>query len=339
MTVDSAVRDLLLQQAQGAASLSVAYVGVANRLFDALSDGALTRAELAARSGMDAGYVAAWCDAAFAFGHVDETVDGVELGATGHAFVRGGPDSMFSVPVSAVLGAHMAERAAFYSRTGERPGEAVLAERETILPLFGPMLEQGFSAMFSTEVAITVPVFAELAARQGLVVDLGCGNGWYLRALLHRFPGLRGVGMDGFAENVSQAQQLAHAEGLGARVEFRVGDLRSFAVAEPVDLIAMNRSLHHVWESGPSEVFRLLRDRLAPGGAAVIWEPAWPTDRALLRTPAYRVMAFQNLSEHVQGNHFLRSDEIEAAFEDVGMTATTWRFHGGSEAVVVGRRR
>jgi hypothetical protein len=51
------------------------------------------------------------------------------------------------------------------------------------------------------------------------------------------------------------------------------------------------------------------------------------------------MMAVQNLSEHVQGNHFLRPDEIEAAFTEVGMEATVYTFREGSEAVVVGRRR
>ena len=39
----------------------------------------------------------------------------------------------------------MAERAAILTSSGERPGESVLAERESILPLFGP------SAFFDEE--------------------------------------------------------------------------------------------------------------------------------------------------------------------------------------------
>ncbi|NOU29639.1 MAG: hypothetical protein HOO96_17175 [Polyangiaceae bacterium] len=49
-------------------------------------------------------------------------------------------------------------------------------------------------------------------------------------------------------------------------------------------------------------------------------------------------MALQNLSEHVQGNHFLRPAEIEAAFAGVGMKAHTLRFSAGLEAVVVATR-
>lgn len=338
MTIDPSVKKTILEQAQGAAALSIAYVGVARGLFDALAEGALAPDDLARRAGCDRGYSAAWCDAAFAFGYLDE--DGARFALTplGRAFARGGPDSLFAVPVGAVLGAHMAERAAFHSLTGARPGEQVLAERETVLPLFGPMLEHNFAPFFAAEIANAVPVFAELDRHGGLAVDLGCGNGWYLRALARRFPGLRGIGLDGFAENIDQARRTAEAEGLADRLAFRAGDLRSFSVDEPVDLIAMNRALHHVWEAGRREVFEILREHLRPGGAAVIWEPAWPAQRATLRSPPFRMMAVQNLSEHVQGNHFLRPDEIEAAFTEVGMTATIHLFRDGSEAVVVGRK-
>jgi len=59
----------------------------------------------------------------------------------GRAFLPGEPGTLMPFAVGAVLGAHMAERAAGLMRTGERPGESVLAERATILPWFGPMLE------------------------------------------------------------------------------------------------------------------------------------------------------------------------------------------------------
>ncbi|MGA2447304.1 MAG: hypothetical protein ABTD50_01365 [Polyangiaceae bacterium] len=85
-------------------------------------------------------------------------------------------------------------------------------------------------------------------------------------------------------------------------------------------------------------VFHLLHDALKPGGVAVIWEPAWPTDIARLREPRGRAMGVQNLSEYVQGNHFLQPAEIEAAFIAVGMKPRTTLFGGGFEAVVVAAR-
>ena len=70
----------------------------------------------------------------------------------------------------------------------------------------------------------------------------------------------------------------------------------------------------------------------------MIWEPNWPKTRAELREPGKEGMALSNLIEHVQGNQFLRSEEIEAAFHAVGMKTHVYLFANGNEAVVVGSK-
>ncbi|MCB9648022.1 MAG: class I SAM-dependent methyltransferase [Deltaproteobacteria bacterium] len=328
----------MMQKLQGAAALNVAFVGVSNGLFDVLSGlRSATAAELAAKAGRDLGYVTRWCDAAYAFEYLEREQDRFHLTATGEAFRPDAPDTLMPMAVQAVLGAHMAERAAGLMRTGERPGEKVLAERETILPWFGPMLEHSFATMFAQQIVPAIPAFARVDERGGLAVDLGCGNGWYLRALAKRCGHLRGIGLDGFEENIRQATELAAQAGLQDHLEFRAGDLHHFTVDGPVDLIAMNRALHHVWDE-KENVFRILAEHLAPGGSAVIWEPRWPDDPAALRHPRGRGMAFQNLSEHVQGNHFLRPDEIAAELEKAGLRSEVHLFGEGYEAVVVGTK-
>ena len=337
MPTQDELRTSIMAQAQGAAALQLAFTGVANGLFASLVRAAATPSELALRLSLDAGYVLRWCEAAYAFGYLDH-VDG-RFAATelARAFLPDAPGTLMPFAVQAVLGAHMAERATGLMRTGERPGESVLAERTTILPWFGPMLEATFGALFEREVLPGVPAFAEVAARGGVALDLGCGNGWYLRRLATRFPSLRGIGLDGFEENVRQATDEARRLGLGERLAFEVGDIYEHAPLEPVALVAMNRALHHVWDQR-ERVFRSLHDALAPGGVAVIWEPAWSDELSALRDPRARGLAVQNLSEHVQGNHFLRPAEIESAFAEVGMNAQTFRFAGGLEAVVVATR-
>ena len=323
---------------QGAASLQLAFVGVANGLFDTLADaGPLDPTTLAARASLDAGYVTRWCEAAFAFGLLDlDATQKFALSSLGNAFRPSTPGTLMPFAVGTVLGAHMVERATGFMRTGERPGEAVLAERATILPLFGPMLEASFGTMFEREILPSLAVFRDTPSG-GLVVDLGCGNGWYLRKLLGKFPGLRGVGLDGFAENVRQASEMATAVGLADRLTFQSGDLHEYTVTEPAALIVMNRALHHVWDR-KEQVFPKLFEALAPGGSAVIWEPRWPDDLASLRDPARRSMAFQNLNEHVQGNHFLRPADIEAQMRAAGLVPETHLFLNGNEAVVIGTR-
>jgi SAM-dependent methyltransferase len=327
--------------AQGGQSLGIAYIGVVNGLFAALGEaGSADSDALAAATGMDAGYVRRWCDAAYAFGFLDAEGDAFRLAPPGAAMRPDAPDTLMPVAVQAVLNLHMAERAAGLMRSGERPGEQVVAERETLLPWWGRMLEANYAGFFGRTICPGIPVFAEIDARGGLIVDLGCGNGWYLRTLAQRFPRLRGLGLEGFAETVSQATRLAEAAGLAGRLRFAVGDAHGFTLPEPADAIAMSRALHHMWEGegGGVPFLRRLRDHLRPGGAAVIWEPDWPADRTALRTPARRSLAFQNLTEHVQGNHLLRADEIAAACAEAGLTPEIFRFADGQEAVIVARR-
>jgi SAM-dependent methyltransferase len=339
MQVDPDLKSRFRAQAQGGMSLDVAYIGVVNGLFATLDRlGSATSEALADAADMDSGYVRRWCDAAYGFGYLDEVQGRFRLTESGSAMRPDAPDSLMAVTVQNMLSAHMAERAAALMRTGARPGEQVLAERETILPWFGPMLEANFAAFFEQVICPAVPIFGEVAARGGLAVDLGCSNGWYLRALARRFPTLRGLGLDGFSDNVAQAAELARAGGLEGRIRFEVKDIHGLALTEKADLIAMSRALHHVWESGPGDFLTSLRDNLKPRGAVVIWEPNWPSTRVALRAPAGQRLAFQNLTEHVQGNHLLRADEIASELHAIGLDPETQLFADGQEAVVVARK-
>ncbi len=324
---------------QGAQSLTVAYIGIANGLFAALNRlGAGDVASIATAAQMDAGYVRRWCDAAFAFGYLEAEGEVFRLSDMGAALLPEAQGTLMPLTMSMVSSVHMGLRAAGLMHSGERPGEKVMAELETFLPWFGAMLEGTFARFFEEKICPAVPVFSEINESGGLVADLGCGNGWYLRSLARRCAKLRGLGLDGFGENVAQATRLAQDEGLGDRLHFVEGDAHEFKLDEPADLIAMNRALHHVWEGGIAPFIRRLRENLRPGGAVAIWEPDWPADRSVLRKPAVRSLALHNLNEHVQGNHLLRAAEIADAFAAEGFAPEIYRFSDGIEAMIVARR-
>lgn len=332
--VSNELKQKVIQQIQGALTLQLAFIGVANNLFSTLATKKkLTSSELAAASGMDAAYVERWCDSAYAFELLDADGDRFELTELGNAFLPSTEGTLMPFAVNTVLSAHMATRASELTRTGERPGESVLAERAPILPWFGPMLEGMFGPMFEQQVLPGLSVFKEIDKKAGIVVDLGCGNGWYLRALTRRYKNIRTIGLDGFEENINQARSRAEAEGSADRMTFQAGDIFDFSVDESVDAIVMNRALHHVWDR-KADVFNKFVDNLTLGGTVLIWEPAWPTDRRTLRSPAYRAMSFQNLGEHVQGNHFLQPTEIQQEFSRLGMESDVMLFMEGNEAVV-----
>ncbi len=339
MSIDPTTRQHVVDQAQGAQRLSLAYIGVTTGLFAALDGGSLSLPQLAEAAGADPGYLERWADAAAAFGLLDRSADGFTLSTLGAAFLPDRPGTLMPLALMSVLTSHMAERAAGCMKSGEIPGEHVAGELETLRPWFGPMLEASFGDLFSQQILPAIPDFAQVGARGGLAVDLGCGNGWYLRRLLARFPALRGVGLDMVPDNIAGARALARAAGLSERLDFHQGDLHDFTVDEPAVLVAMNRALHHVWAEGPQRVAGIIRDHLAPGGVAVIWEPRWPDDPATLGThPRLRGMSFMHLTEHLQGNHLLRPAQVEAAFTAVGMQARTHLFVDDTEMVVVARR-
>ncbi len=332
------LRETIMKDLQGAVRLAIAYVGLSAGLLPAVAR--LGRADghtIAQAAGADIGYVVRWCDAAYAFELLDERPEGFVLTDLGQAFLPEAPGTLMPFAVQEVLTAHIAERAAGLMKTGERPGESVLAERATILPWFGPMLEAQFGPVFEKTIMPAVPVYERAAGRGGFVIDLGCGNGWYLMRLARAYPRLRCLGIDGFDENIRQGQARAKAAGVDDRVRFAKGDIYGFESPEPADIIALNRALHHVWDEKET-VFRILHDHLKPGGAAVIWEPHWPAERTALREPGRRMVAFQNLTEHVQGNHFLRPTEIASAFRTAGLVPEVYDFLDGREAVVVGTR-
>lgn len=337
MSVSEDLRKQAARDLQAATALNIAFVGVARGLFSALAAAPATAEALAAASGLDAAYVARWCDAAYAFGYLDDGAGGFALTDLGHAYRPEVEGSLMAFAVRSVLSAHMAERASELMPSGKRLGSEEIEGSGALSPLFGPMLEANFAAFFERQILPHIAAFRDADKKAGLVVDLGCGNGWYLRALARHFPHLRGIGLDGMAENIRQAVAKAQEHGLDRRLGFQLGDIHAFTVAEPADVIAMNRALHHVWTQKES-VFRMLAERLRPGGAAVIWEPNWPVSRADLRDPTRRGMAFQNLTEHMQGNHLLRPQEIEAAMQAVGLATSVHAFANGNETVVVGTK-
>ena len=206
---------------QGSQSLTVAYIGVVNDLFAALKRlGTGDVAAIATATRMDAGYVRRWADAAFAFGYLDAEGEIFRLSEMGAAMSPDAPDTLMPLSMTMVSSVHMALRSASLMRSGERPGETVMAEVETLLPWFGAMLEGAFARFFEEKICPDVPIFAEINERGGLVVDLGCGNGWYLRALARRCGSLRGLGDDAFDENVAQATRVGQS-GRRERVQAR----------------------------------------------------------------------------------------------------------------------
>jgi trans-aconitate 2-methyltransferase len=105
------------------------------------------------------------------------------------------------------------------------------------------------------------------AAAPRTVVDLGCGEGALTASLARRWPGARVTGVDSSASMLAAA--AAHA--VPGRVEFRLGDVRDWRPAGPVDVLVTNAVLH--WVPGHDRLLAGWTSALAPGGRLAVQVP------------------------------------------------------------------
>jgi trans-aconitate 2-methyltransferase len=100
--------------------------------------------------------------------------------------------------------------------------------------------------------------------------DLGCGAGQHAAQLKHGHPRAVVHGLDSSAAMIEQAKQQT------ADVDWRLGDLASWAPDRPADLILANASLQ--WLPDHQALLTRLSDALAPGGVIAVQMPlAWET--------------------------------------------------------------
>lgn len=330
--------DSLRHAADGAQRLAIAWLGVEAGLFDALAACAATPVAIAAARGLDPVYTQRWAEAALAYGLLEEVPSAptwtLRPTTAGALLCEGQPGLPLAVGFG--LTAHATGRLPALVRSGARPGEVLLSENPSIAPHFGAMLEAGFGRALDTVVLPQVPAYAEQLAHGGLVIDLGCGNGWFLRRLLGHFSAASGLGVDGMPDAIADGRARAEAAGLSHRLELRCADVLPLPAAAGAALIALNRALHHVWDRQEA-VLSAVVGALAPTGIVAIWEPAWPEDPRSLARPGRRGLTWNNLLEHVQGNHLLHPDQIAAALTGAGLRPEITMLPGG-DVVVIGRR-
>lgn len=116
------------------------------------------------------------------------------------------------------------------------------------------------SRRLATDAAI---VEAVAERKPGRVLDLGCGEGWLMRALAER--GIQAIGLDASLELVMAAEETGGGRYRCCSYEELVDD--PTRAGGPYDAIACNFSL---LGADMVPLLRALRRNLAPGGALVI---------------------------------------------------------------------
>ncbi|MFC1871727.1 class I SAM-dependent methyltransferase [Chloroflexota bacterium] len=167
---------------------------------------------------------------------------------------------------------------------------------------------------------------------QGMLVDVGCGTGYFLIDMARAFNDLKFVGVDISSQMVEKATGNITSSGFIERVSFRVGDiLRLPFESNSIDFVVSTLSLHH-WiqpSQGLEEILRVLK----PGGQFLVFDLKRNSPRL-----AYWLVRFAQslILPAALGRHneptssFLASYtpvEIEALMKDTGFT--TWRVRAG----------
>ena len=105
------------------------------------------------------------------------------------------------------------------------------------------------------------------------VLDVGCGTGATLDAIVRAHPEVHAWGIDLSAEMIAKARERLRRAGerAGSQVDLRVADAEHLPLAdEAVDLVVCVDSLHHYPD--PAAALREMRRVTRPGGGLVIGE-------------------------------------------------------------------
>lgn len=139
--------------------------------------------------------------------------------------------------------------------------------------------------MMRAEVPLYDRVQDELVAATGdgarRILELGTGTGETARRLLERHPEADLVGIDESPGMLAAAGRLLPA----TRADLQVGRLEDPLPGGPFDLVASALAVHHLDPEAKADLFRRVRDVLAPGGRFVLADVVIPADPADAQTP------------------------------------------------------
>jgi SAM-dependent methyltransferase len=260
------------QDGQAALRLQVVSAALATGVLDALAQAPASTAELAGRTGAkDSDLLEAFLRVAAVAGLIDGGGDPDGVGArwrlarAGRAVVE---DDLVRASYEGFGGFHTD----LYRRL--RPVLAGEARRHDIDEQ-GEVIARmaaGFDTFVHDLLRRTV---AERRPRR--VLDVGCGAGLQLAAMLEAAPGATGVGVDVDAGAAALAGRTLRERGLDGRARVEAVDIRAAlaegpdgALADPVDLALLANVVYYLPPSERVPLLRAVAGVLAPGGTLLV---------------------------------------------------------------------
>jgi len=118
--------------------------------------------------------------------------------------------------------------------------------------------------------------------RPGRALDVGCGTGVYLRALLDADPLIRVEGIELAQEVASETAARLLADGLSDRAEVHTGDVRDWELTSgrAFDLITLCNNVYYFGRDERVALYRRLGGLLARDGRLLVTTMTWPGSTA-----------------------------------------------------------
>jgi SAM-dependent methyltransferase len=250
----------------------VVMAGVKLGAFDALADGPLTAAEVAARCGTDADAMGKLLFALAGAGYLKAADDRYELAPVARRWLlRDSDPSLADKLELQFLEWDILGQSEEYVRTGQPLDmHSNLDEEQWSLYQRGM---RSIAGVFIQEGAKRMPV-PKGATR---LLDIGGSHGYWSVALCRRHDGLSAVILD-LPEAVEQAAPILAAENMGDRVVHRAGDALTEDLGEAeYDLVLVSQLVHHFSEEENRDLARRIARALRPGGIHAIFDAFRPT--------------------------------------------------------------
>ena len=241
-------------------------------LYKALARGAMTSAQLAAKTETDERYLREWLASQAAGGYVtyDEQTSQFSLSAE-QAFALASEDSPAYLPgaFELALGSLAAvPRIAEAFRTGAGMGWHEHADG--VFHGCEKFFRPGYAAnLVSTWIPSLQDTKAKLEAG-ARVADVGCGKGASTLLMAKAFPNSQFFGFDYHDKSIEAAQESARRDGVADRVRFEIAKAKEFPGGN-YDLVAVFDCLHDMGD--PIGAAAHVRQSLAKDGTWMIVEP------------------------------------------------------------------
>jgi SAM-dependent methyltransferase len=154
------------------------------------------------------------------------------------------------------------------------------------------------------------------------VLDLGCGDGTFLRHLCAANPSIRGFGIDISPAAIADGNKLVRQAGMQDRIQLAVVDINALestpAELKDIDAATVFFVLHEILYQSKDALMRLLRSyrTIFPNVPFMVFEVDRPTPDEMRRWPG---MAVQYTLQHdISHQKLVSRAEWRALFEEAG---------------------